>query len=309
MSAVASRSPGITPEQATEERSLLVALVADTFLLASMVVIGVMGGSLTIIAESLRGALMMSTEVFAFVLMRRLHRGRLANLEFGTGKLEQVGSFLIGGGMLVGAAWIVSGALEILEGQRHESTPIWLAAGAIVGAVNLVINIVTWDSMRRAVRAESSLVMVAQYKARSVKLLASAFVQVTLTVAALANDGVVVATADAIGSTFVAAFIAVNAVGILRECVPDLLDRSAGQDVRAAVHRALTRHDSEFLDMERIRSRRSGRAVFVEVTLRFEETLSLAEVNRRIETIRATLLGEIEHGDISILTAARSKPA
>lgn len=298
-----ARPTGVTPEEAAEEQSLLTALAADTMLLVTMSVIGIMGGSLTIIAECLRGGLMMLTEVFAFILMRRLHRGQLADLEFGTGKLEQVGSLMIGGGMLLGAGWILSGAIEIIEGNRVESTPIWLAAGAMIGAVNLVINVVTWDSMRRAVRAESSLVMVAQYKSRTVKLLTSAFVQVTLTVAALANDVVVVAVADASGSTFVAGFIAINAVAILRECIPDLLDRSAGQDVRQVVERTLARHDTEFLHMDRLRSRRSGRAVFVEVTLLFEDGLSLAEVDRRTARIRKSLMEAIEHGDIVILVA------
>lgn len=304
MSAVEAGRVQIAPEQAAEEHALFLALFADCFMLTTWILVGVLGGSLTVIAEALRGALMMSTEVFAYFLMRRLHRGQLTDLEFGTGKLEQVANFLIGGGMLVGAAWIFSGALSIIAGERNLSTPIWLAVGALTGAINVVVNFTSWDGMRRAVRQESSLVMLAQYKSRTVKLFASCFVILALTVAALAPDEVVVAWADAIGSTFVAGFIVVNAIDILRDCIPDLLDRSAGRTVRDSVERALARHETEFRRMQRLRSRRSGRAVFVELTLDFEETLSMGEVNRRILRIRETLLAEIEHGDISILPAS-----
>jgi divalent metal cation (Fe/Co/Zn/Cd) transporter len=123
---------------------------------------------------------------------------------------------------------------------------------------------------------------------------------VTLTTAALAPDVVVVAWADAIGSVFVAGLIIVNATQILRDCIPDLLDRSAGRDVRATVEQALARHAGEFQQLERLRSRRSGRTVFVEATLAFEAGLAMGEVDRRIAAIRATMLVEIEHGDISI---------
>jgi len=89
----------------------------------------------------------------------------------------------------------------------------------------------------------------------------------------------------------------------LRDCIPDLLDRSAGKIVRGAVERALARHAADFHRLERLRSRRSGRAVFVEVTLAFEAGLAMGEVSRRIAAIRGTMLAEIEHGDIAILAS------
>jgi len=199
MSAVEIGELRVTPGQAAEEQSLFFALAADSFMMAGWILVGVLGGSLTVIAESIRGGLMMSIEVFAYFLMRRLHRGQLTDLEFGTGKLEQVANLLIGGGMLAGAAWIFSGAVAIVDGDRVVSAPIWLAVGALTGATNLVVNLTSWDGMRRAVRTESSLVMMAQFKSRTVKLVASCFVIITLTTAALAPDEVVVAWADAVG--------------------------------------------------------------------------------------------------------------
>jgi len=297
----------ITPQQDAEERSLFFALAADTLMLVSFILVGVFGGSLTIIAEATRGGLMMLIEIFAYVLMRRIHRGVLADLEFGVGKLEQVANLAIGASMLASAAWIASGAVAIVVGQRSLGTPLGLAFAAIFGAVNALTNTLAWDGMRRAARAESSLVMLAQLKARVVKLISSFLVLFTMTVAALVTDEVVTAWADAIGSLLVAAFIVINAVEILKSSIPDLLDRSAGKSVRGAVDRALAAHAAQFNRLERVRSRRSGRVVFVEVALGFEPSLTMAEVNRRIEDIRATMLSEIEHGDISIV-AVTSPP-
>lgn len=290
----------VTPEQLAEERSLIFALVADTAITVAFIAVGLFGGSLTITAEAIRVILMLMIEAFAFAVLRRIHRGTLADLEYGTGKLEQIANVLIGLGLLAGAIWIFSQALAIVDGEAHVGTPFGLALAAIVGAVNLLINLLAWDGMRRAMRADSTLVMAAQLKARIVKLISSLFVIVTMTVAALSTDVVVVAWADVIGSAFVAIFIFVNAIDMLKTGIPDLLDRTAGKEVRASVERALARQAALHGPLYAFRSRRSGRVLFIELALGFEAGLTLAEVGRRIETLKQALRSEIANAEISI---------
>jgi divalent metal cation (Fe/Co/Zn/Cd) transporter len=142
--------------------------------------------------------------------------------------------------------------------------------------------------------------MQAQLRARVVKLVSSLFVQVTMTIAALSADPVVVAWAEAVGSLFVAVFIFVNAIGMLRSGIPDLLDRSAGKQVRDSVERALASHLGDYGRLQRLRSRRSGRVVF-ELALGFEPGLTIAEVNRRVEALKESLRRDIHDADVSVL--------
>ena len=299
-----ARDPRITPEQQAEESSVQFGLVADSGVLVVLLLSGILGGSLTILAEAIRGSLMGLTEIFSLVVMRRIHRGQLADLEFGTGKLEQVANTVIGAAMLGGAVWIAIRALTVLVGERAVGAPFGLAMAAIAGALNAYCNLLAWVRMRRALRAESSLVMVGQLRARTVKLASSLFVLATMTLAALAMDEEVAAWADVIGSLFVAAFIAANALDMLASGLADLLDRSAGRAVRDAIDRALARHAGDFGQVARVRSRRSGRVVFIELALRFDPGLSIAEVNRRIDALKQSLGREIEHSEISVLALA-----
>jgi divalent metal cation (Fe/Co/Zn/Cd) transporter len=301
-----ARDPRITPEQHAEESSIQFGLVVDFGLAGSFVVIGMLGGSLTILAEAIRGMLMDLIELFSLMIMKRIHRGTLSDLEFGTGKLEQVANTVIGATMLGGSVWITIRAVEVLAGQTALGTPFGLAMAAIAGAVNLYFNFIAWARVRAAIRAESSLIMVAQVRSRTVKLVSSVFVLVTMTVAALSTDEKVVACADVIGSLFVASFIVVNALDMLLSGLADLLDRSAGRTVREAVDRALAHHAGDYGTLARVRSRRSGRVVFIELALRFEPRLSIAEVNRRIDELKQALGREIEHADISVLALAAS---
>jgi divalent metal cation (Fe/Co/Zn/Cd) transporter len=58
----------------------------------------------------------------------------------------------------------------------------------------------------------------------------------------------------------------------------------------------------DYQRLDRVRSRRSGRVVFVEIVLSFEPGLTIAEVNYRIAALKHSMANEIEHADISILT-------
>jgi divalent metal cation (Fe/Co/Zn/Cd) transporter len=295
-------SNGPTPQQLAQERSIRFALLADIGVLSLMVPVGLLGGSLTIKAEAIRFVLMMSIEIFAYTVMWRLHRGKLHDLEFGGGKLEQIANLVTGIGMLGAAAWIATKAMAIVGGQAAVGTPLGLALAAMVGALNAYINFVAWDGMRRAAEGESTLVMQGQLQARRVKLICSLVVLFTMTVAALSTDNVVVASADAVGSVFVAVFMVLNGSEMLRTGIPDLLDRSAGKSVRDTVDRVLSGSADHYQRLDRIRSRRSGRVVFIEVVLSFEPGLTIAEVNRRITALKEGMANEIEHADISILT-------
>jgi len=144
--------------------------------------------------------------------------------------------------------------------------------------------------------------MQGQLNARRVKLICSVVVLFTMTAAALSTDNVVVASADAVGSIFVAIFMVLNGMEMLRTGIPDLLDRSAGKTVRDTVDRVLAGSAGHYQRLDRVRSRRSGRVVFVEIALSFEPGLTIAEVNRRIAALKHSMGQEIEHADISILT-------
>src|SRR5262249_61664760 len=106
------------------------------------IVIGVAGGSLTLMAETIRACLMALIEFFSLVVMWRLHRGELADLEVGTGKLEQIANTVIGAMMLGGAVWICARAFALVGGGRAPGTPVGVTLAATIGALNLFVNLV-----------------------------------------------------------------------------------------------------------------------------------------------------------------------
>jgi ferrous-iron efflux pump FieF len=294
----------ITGDQRARERSIEFALAMDFAIIAAYSMTAMVSGSLTMLAELLRGVLMTVIEVFALMVMRRIHRGRTAMFEFGSGRLEQFVNLAIATGMLAGTAWIATGAFRRIVGESHPGTPAGFALAAIAASFNLYVNVLAWDGMRRAARGGGSLIMQGQLQARVVKLVSSAAVQVSLTIAALSSDGVVITWADSAGALLVCGFIVHSAVGMIKTDLPDLVDRAVNEDVQAAINRMLIRHFDDYERLDLVRTRRSGTVVHAEITLGFRSDLTMADVTRRIEAMKASLREEVGEADIAIVAVA-----
>jgi divalent metal cation (Fe/Co/Zn/Cd) transporter len=300
------RKSDLTGEQRAREGSILFALVADSVILAAIFATGILGGSLTLVAESIRGSLILSIEFFSYAVMRRVHRESLFDMEFGSGKLEQIANLAIAGGMLIGGLWVLYGVFEIVVGHKELGSPLGLTFAAIVAAINTALNIVSWDVVRRAAKAGKSIIMQAQLRSRYVRVFSSIFIQTTMTIAAVSTDAVVATWAEAIGSAFVACFILSNGIDMFRSGLPDILDRSAEEELQIAINRALARHFHEYDMLGRVRTRRSGHTVFIEIALGYNATLTMDEVGRRIDALKSSLGAEIDSADITIVPWAEA---
>jgi divalent metal cation (Fe/Co/Zn/Cd) transporter len=294
----------ISAEERYHERSILFALSADLGMAVPILLAGLLGGSLTSLAEAIRGILMIAIEGYSLIVLRRIHRDQLVDFEFGAGKLEQMCNLIIAAGMVGGALWIAQSAFWLmLEGQSHAS-PLGLATAACIGGVNTFINFAAWDEIRQAAKGERSLIMQAQVRARFTKLISSLFVQMTLTISAVANDPVIAAWSDLVGALFVSCIILLIALRMFRTGLPDLLDRAVDEAAQIMILQALIHHFHIYTSLDGIRTRRSGSRLFIEISLGFERQLPIGEVDRHARAIREMIMGQLPGSDVSILATA-----
>jgi divalent metal cation (Fe/Co/Zn/Cd) transporter len=297
-------SPTLTEQQRLRERSVAIALALDAIMIAAYAMAALLAGSLTMLAELIRGLLMTIIEVAALIVMRRIHRGGTAVFEFGSGKLEQLVNLMIAGGLLGGALWIAVDVVKLVSGGEQHGRPVGFALAAIITAVNTYVNVLAWDGVRRAAQGGGSLIMQGQLQARIVKLVSSSCVMITLTIAALSSDGLVIMWADAIGALLVCGFIVHAAVGMIKSGLPDLVDLAVNEECQAAITRMLVKHYDSYDQLGHVRTRRAGDLVHVEIALGFRPDLTMGEVNARIDEMKANLQQEVGHADISILAVS-----
>jgi divalent metal cation (Fe/Co/Zn/Cd) transporter len=293
----------LTPEQRGRERALILVALLDGTLVCLLLLVGVLGGSLTCVAEALRGGLVDLIALVSLFVMRRLHRGTLRGYDFGTGKIEQLCSLTIAVALGVSAVWVAHDAVVLALSERSDATPLALTLAAVTGALNVCINVIAWDEMRRAARGRPSAIMNAQVRSRWTKLLSSLTVQVTMTLAAVAKDPMLAAMADAVGALLVSGVMIVAARDLLADSLPDLLDRSMDSLARPALEQAMAAVPD--VALAGFRSRGTTRAIVLEVVLACPvgaDIRTLVESERQLALELARLLPEVE---LSLVVQAR----
>ena len=88
--------------------------------------------------------------------------------------------------------------------------------------------------------------------------------------------------------------IAANSVG-------DLLDAALDESLQIEILRCLVLHFDDYEHLHRIRTRRSGPRIYIELSLGFDDRLVMSDVMARIERIRESVAAAIVGADITIV--------
>src|SRR5690606_41419665 len=100
--------------------------------------------------------------------------------------------------------------------------------------------------------------------------IASVFVVTAVTISMITSDAELAQRADQLGTVTVIAIMVWSAIAMLRDSLPDMLDRSLPESLQQAVNRVLARNIHGFEQLGRIRTRPAGSALHVEVALPFD---------------------------------------
>jgi divalent metal cation (Fe/Co/Zn/Cd) transporter len=236
-------------------------------------------------------------------VLRRLHRGTLAGFDFGTGKIEQLVSIGIALSLLGGALWVGMDAVETALRGHSDATPLGLSLAAVSGAINFFTNVVAWENVRQAACGRPSAIMSAQLRARTTKLFCSVVVQITMTIAAVAKDPVIVAASDSVGALLVCGVMVRAAWELAANAVPDLLDRSTSHIAGPALERAADALPAGF-SLESFRSRGTPHALVLEVALACAPGTDVAAAQRAERSLAAALAVALPETQLSLVVQA-----
>jgi divalent metal cation (Fe/Co/Zn/Cd) transporter len=125
-------------------------------------------------------------------------------------------------------------------------------------------------------------------------------VQTLLTVAVLASDPAIALAADCAGGIFVGLLMTVAGSRMLWRAVPDLIDHPLRREDEQAIEQLLFEQGVRAQELVAMRSRRSGRHVFVELTMDPVEAGSFDETCRRLARLRRVLDARLGGLDLSI---------
>jgi divalent metal cation (Fe/Co/Zn/Cd) transporter len=285
------------------ERAIFIGIVMDVGLILLMLVVATWSGSLTMLSETVRAILLLLIEIFALVTLRKINRLQFGAYDYGTGKIEQMVNMVIASGMIVAAVWIlVSGYARL--GDRLVPSPAALTVTALVGELNFLFNVWAYALAFRAARDGLSVITTAYSRSRMVKLVASGIVLVALVVSARARDPGVGVAADVLGSTFVALFMVAIGIAMLRQGLPDLIDRSLSEAYQLQINRVLARHFDDYDALLAVKTRRAGEAYHIDIRLGFAAGRTIGDIDAHGCAITAELSERIPGAVVAIVASS-----
>jgi len=258
----------VTSPTGIAERGLLL----NAALALGKLIAGVLGNSYALIADAVESMADLFGSVVVWGGLRISGREADERFPFGYGKAETVATVIVGM-LLVGAAVGIG-----IEAVREIVTPHHAPAPfTLVVLVLVVVVKETWSRrvFRQAQAAGSSLVAADAWHHRS-DALTSVAAFLGISVALIGGPGW--EAADDVAALIAAFVILVNGWLIVRPAVFELMDRSPENPLLEQVD-AAARSVPEVRDTEKLRIRKMGSALFVEIHVQSEPTMSLRDAH------------------------------
>jgi divalent metal cation (Fe/Co/Zn/Cd) transporter len=284
----------LTAEARRREGAMLSGNLLDLAICVAMAVVAVWSNSLSLLADLLRGAPQLAVGFVLYGLMRRIHRGQLAEYDYGTRKLEQFANLVAGSVLILAALWLV-----LRMAERHalpeEQPALGLLAALAVGVLNFAINAGVLVALWRAARGGGSLILRGQLLARLSMTLASGCVAVAIAVNTVLAGSFAGVVADLAGTAVVVLVMLVFGGRMVGEALPHLLDRALGESHQMLVNRALVERFEGYDGLVAVRTRTEGLVPWVEIELAFAPNRPVgeatAEADRMADAVRDRLPG------------------
>jgi ferrous-iron efflux pump FieF len=269
----------MTPQELQSERALLSAFAYDLLLIGPYLWVALQVGSLTILGEVLRGALLITVGIISLVTMRRIHRGQTGGYDFGMGKLEQILSLCVA--VLLTSSMIFIWVKLINRspgGTQHITLMNYLAIGLTFA--NLCANLAPIPPLYKAMKFGKSVLVTTQFRAKITKSIGSVVVTLCVALNQLSSNGVLAFWAERVGVVFVTLVTLYTAYELIKSSLPDLLDHTLAEDLQVKINQVLARHYNNYDALKWCRSRQSGNNIEVYVGLGFAGDMVFAQVAR-----------------------------
>jgi len=300
MKGAASHGPRAPGER---ERSLRAALAFCLLDVALMGMAAYHSNSLTILGDFLKECGDTSAVLAAFITLRAVRRAPNHKFTYGIGKLENLVSMSI---VVVMMAAAIAIAVQAFYHLRHPVTPHGTVPGIAIFSVYAFIGYAICLRNRQLLKSQHSPIIASQAALWFSKASFDALMALSLTTELVFRSYEWSVYLDPLASLVGVAFMIHSAWSIASESVGDLLDAALEETMQIRILRSLAAHFHDYDLFHKVRTRRSGSRIYVELFLEFDPELTMREVQGRIERIRDTIGQSIPGADITVVPAEES---
>ncbi|SDK55847.1 cation diffusion facilitator family transporter [Maridesulfovibrio ferrireducens] len=292
------RDCALTPDQMEKEKAVFWAIVLDTIILAFFTITGLLSGSMTALSEIIRFMLLLTIEYVSYAVLKRAHRGRFNEFEYGTGKIERITNLMVAFGLLLSSLYILSKIFSSNDGAPISMNCLILTI--LSATINLMANYYFSISFIRSNRTEASMIISSQIAARIAKTVSSAVVLCVLMLTLWLPDPRSARIVDLIGSIFLVTYMIYIAYELIRESLPEILDRTIPEPEHYQLLKILAKNFDQYDGFNGYKARRSGKDLFILLSLNFLPNRTIEQIEKRLLPIRQAIDSEIPGSTVTI---------
>lgn len=269
----------------------LYSMIASVFLIAGKLIVGLITGSLAILAEALHSFLDLSASTITFVAVRISDKPADHEHQFGHGKVESLAASVEVILLVITCGVIIYEATNrLLSGSHPLELNIW-AFVVIVAAIAIDVSRVR--ALGRVAKKYSSQALAADALNFSTDIMSSLVVLFGLAAVKLG-----VAWADSVAAIGVAVFIITAAVRMGKQAIDVLLDRAPGE-IETAI-RMIVGEFPDVLGITALRVRSDSRTTFGALNLDVDRSLTFSRANDLKNRIHREFKERLPQADITL---------
>jgi cation diffusion facilitator family transporter len=290
--------------ESVKSKVALTSVVAAVFLTAVKLAVGLLTGSLGILAEALHSGLDLGAAAMTYGAVRIADRPPDEDHPYGHGKVESFSALFETLLLVVTSGWIIYEAvLRLKRGPGHVDPNAW---GFVVMAGSIVIDWGRSRALMAAAKKYHSQALEADALHFSTDIWSSAVVIVGLVLVRIGGPASPLAKADAIAALGVAVIVLWVSVRLGKATIDVLLDRAPEGLAEKVTETA--RSVGGILDCRRVRVRHVGPITFIDLVVDVARSIPLEQAHAIASGVEQRLRSIVARADVVVHVEPAAPP-
>ena len=264
-----------------EKRATVVSTSVAALLVVIKMSIGIMSGSIAVLASAIDSMLDFIVSLFNFYALNASQKAPDESFNFGRNKIEPLAAVIEGTVISLSALFIL---YEALTKMVHPREMAFMSESIIVMLISIVITIALVIFLNSVAKKTGNMVIKADALHYKTDIFSNGAVLVALGLVSYTGEELI----DPILGIGIAIFMIYSAIPIIKEGILMLLDAALGEDDLEKIISFLKSKDS-ITDFHYLTTRESGSHIYISVHLVFNISISLYDAHLASDKIELEL--------------------
>ncbi len=283
-----------------QERSVRLLLLLALIWALPCLLLAIFSDSLLLLSDVPDNARFILSSFMTWRVLRSIRLGQLHGFDYGTGKVEVLGSFLSS------IAYILT--LLILAGftvhRLMNPTPLDDTFTPIAAGTNLLIFFISgwfWHRNKALAAEQPSPLMEMQWRSDRADALSTLVVVIALILWLLLKQHDWAVFIDPICALIFITYAIVSFLPVIKSGLNDILDKTLQEDLQLIIDKRLIEFFHQFDNFHGVRSRRTGDRTFIEVALSFAPEQQMSEVSDTVSKLCKSIEQDLVNSEVRVV--------